>query len=150
MDFVLPTRPSKWHEFTVEEKLAVLDEYDKCLDRGSKTALGRALGVRDSTLRDWFLARESGKLIPKGSYAERDQRLTAEDKRTLKRVLAENELLKAKLAKSEAAVDILGKASALLEAMAKSAAATEPHVEEPEPRRPAWLEPGNGKKPSSE
>jgi transposase len=149
MDFVLPTRPSKWQAFTVEEKLAVLDEYDKCLDRGSKVALSRALGVRDGTLRDWFLAREAGRLVPRGRHAEREQRLNAEDKRTLKRVLRENELLKAKLAKSEAAVDILGKASALLEAMAKSAAATDPHLEEPEPGRPDWLGPGNGNKPPS-
>ena len=145
MDFVMPVRQSNRH-FTVAEKNAILDENEKCLDVGSKAALARAVGIRSATIRDWARARESGRLPSEADPKKEDQRLSAGDKRQLKRVLRENEILKAKLARSEAAVDILGKASALLDAMAKSAAATEPQLEEPEPGRPEWMMPNSGEK----
>ncbi|WP_462200307.1 hypothetical protein [Arthrobacter sp. B2a2-09] len=144
MDFVIPVRQSNRH-FTIGEKNAILDEHEKCLERGSKMALARAIGIRAATVREWARARESGELPAVVDPIKEDQRLNAGDKRQLQRVLKENEILKAKLARSEAAVDILGKASALLEAMAKSAAATEPQVEEREPGRPEWLMPKPGK-----
>ncbi|WP_462200250.1 hypothetical protein [Arthrobacter sp. B2a2-09] len=144
MDFVIPVRQSNRH-FTIGEKNAILDEHEKCLERGSKMALARAIGIRAATVREWARARESGELPAVVDPIKEDQRLNAGDKRQLQRVLKENEILKAKLARSEAAVDILGKASALLEAMAKSAAATEPQVEEQEPGRPEWLMPKPGK-----
>lgn len=144
MDFVIPVRQSNRH-FTVDEKNAILDENEKCLELGSKAALARAIGVKAATIREWACARESGELPAAADSNWEDPRLTAGDKKQLKRVLKENEILKAKLARSEAAVDILGKASALLDAMAKSAAATEPQVEEPEPGRPEWLMPKSGK-----
>lgn len=142
MDFVIPVRQSNRH-FTVDEKNAILDENEKCLELGSKAALARAIGVKPATIREWACARESGDLPADSRW--KDPRLNAGDKKQLKRVLRENEILKAKLARSEAAVDILGKASALLDAMAKSAAATEPQLEEPEPGRPEWLMPKPGK-----
>ncbi|MDP9907905.1 hypothetical protein [Arthrobacter bambusae] len=144
MDFVIPVRQSNRH-FTIGEKNAILDEHEKCLERGSKMALARAIGIRAATVREWARARESGELPAVVDPIKEDQRLNAGDKRQLQRVLKENEILKSKLARSEAAVDILGKASALLEAMAKSAAATEPQVEEQEPGRPEWLMPKPGK-----
>lgn len=144
MDFVIPVRQSNRH-FTVGEKNAILDEHEKCLELGSKAALARAVGIKAATIREWAHARESGELPAMVDPNKEDQRLSAGDKRQLKRVLKENEILKAKLARSEAAVDILGKASALLEAMAKSAAATEPRLDEPEPGRPEWLMPKSGK-----
>ncbi|UZX04282.1 hypothetical protein F8G81_20340 [Arthrobacter sp. CDRTa11] len=142
MDFVIPVRQSN-RRFTVDEKNAILDENEKCLELGSKTALARAVGVKAETIREWAIDRESGDLPADSRW--KDPRLNAGDKKQLKRVLKENEILKAKLARSEAAVDILGKASALLDAMAKSAAATEPQLEEPEPGRPEWLMPKPGK-----
>jgi transposase len=149
MEFVVPVRLSNRHHFTTAQKLAVLDEFDKCLERGSKGQLARAVGVRGATIQEWFNAREAGTLTSrsdtiKGNHVPEDQRLTVGDKRLLKQLQKDNDTLRAKLDKSEAAVDILGKASALLAAMAKSAAATDLALEAPEPVRPAWLsrEPG--------
>lgn len=142
MDFVIPVRSSKKAHFTTEQKLAILDEYDKCLERGAKAALARTLGVNANTLREWYLDREAGHLKSRSdTLKERPwgQWMSASDKRRLKHLEQENEALKAKLAKSEAAVEILGKASALLDAMAKSAAATDPKLPEQEPEVPSWL-----------
>ncbi|PNI09388.1 hypothetical protein CXX84_03730 [Arthrobacter sp. AFG7.2] len=145
MDFVSPPRGSNRKHFTLEQKHAILDEYDKCLDWGSRIAFSRAVGITDGTIRLWVRQRESGELRSRFKSGSEDHRLREGDKRLLKQVLKENEILKAKLARSEAAVDILGKASALLDAMAKSAAATDPELKEPEPQRPEWLVPKPGK-----
>ncbi|QYF88533.1 transposase [Arthrobacter sp. PAMC25284] len=145
MDFVVPVRRSGRSHFTLEQKHAILDEYEKCLERGSRIAFCRAVGIGDNTVRLWVQQREAGELRSSIKQGNEDQRLNAGDKQQLKRVLKENEILKAKLARAEAAVDILGKASALLDAMAKSAAATDPVLEEPEPGRPEWLVPKSGK-----
>jgi transposase len=145
MDFVVPSRLSKRGHFTLAQKHAILDEYDKCLERGSRTAFSRAVGITEGTIRLWVRQREAGELRSRSAAGSGDQRLNAGDKEQLRRVLKENEILKAKLARSEAAVDILGKASALLDAMAKSASATDPEVTAPEPQRPEWLRPKPGK-----
>lgn len=145
MDLVLPSRQSKKTHFTLAQKHEILDEYDKCLERGSKIAFCRAVGIAEGTLRLWVRQREAGELRSNIKQGNEDHRLRESDKRLLKQVLKENEILKAKLARSEAAVDILGKASALLDAMAKSAAATDPELKEPEPQRPEWLMPKSGK-----
>jgi|SRR3954453_21829654 len=146
MDFVIPTRLSNRHHFTTAQKMAVLDEYDKCIERGSKIELARAVGIGTRTISQWFNDREAGTLSSrsdsiKGGVVPEDHRLTISGKRLLKQLEKENEVLRAKLAKSEAAVDILGKASALLAAMAESAAATDPVLEERELERPEWLTP---------
>jgi transposase len=145
MDFVVPTRVSKRSQFTVAQKHLILDEYEKCLERGSKTAFCRAVGITDGTIRLWGRQREAGELRSRATNGTEDRRLREGDKRLLEQVLKENEILKAKLARSEAAVDILGKASALLDAMAKSAAATDPELKDPQPQRPDWLIPESGK-----
>ncbi|MGO4249744.1 hypothetical protein AB4Y87_21270 [Paenarthrobacter sp. RAF54_2] len=145
MDFIVPPRRSKRSHFTLDQKHAILDEYDKCLERGSRIAFCRAVGIGDNTIRLWVQQRETGELRSRSKQGREDHRLREHDKRLLKQVLKENEVLKAKLARSEAAVDILGKASALLDAMAKSAAATDPELKEPEPQRPEWLTSKPGK-----
>jgi transposase len=145
MDFVVPSRRSRKSHFTLARKHEILDEYDKCLERGSRIACCRAVGIADGTLRLWVQQREAGELRSSIKQGKEDQRLREGDKRLLRQVLKENEVLKAKLARSEAAVDILGKASALLDAMAKSAAATDPELKDPEPGRPEWLRPKPGK-----
>jgi len=149
MEFVIPVRASNRHHFTTRQKLAILDEFDNCIERGSKARLARAVGVKGATISDWFNAREAGTLSSRsdtleGNHVPQDQRLTVGDKKLLRQLEKENDILRAKLARSEAAVDILGKASALLAAMAESAAATEPVLEEPAPGYPQWLtvEPG--------
>jgi transposase len=103
MDFVIPVRQSNRH-FTVDEKNAILDENEKCLELGSKAALARAIGIKAETIREWAIARESGELPVWADSNREDPRLNAGDKKQLKRVLRENEILKAKLARSEAAV----------------------------------------------
>lgn len=151
MDFVIPFRSSNRTHFTTPQKLAILAEYDQCVEYGSKIALARAVGVGFTTLSGWFRAREDGTLSSrsdtlKGQYMPEDNRLNSGDKKLLRQLQRENEMLRRKLEKSEAAVDILGKASALLAAMAKSAAATDPVMEDPESGHPAWLIPRPGKR----
>ena len=149
MSFVVPVRASKKAHFTTEQKLAILDEYDKCIERGAKAEFARTIGVGTNTLHGWFQDREAGCLSSRSDSSEGNsvaERLNAGDKKQLKRLEEENRVLKAKLAKSEAAVDILGKASALLEAMSKSATANEPEMPEPEPDRPEWLGPNSSEK----
>jgi transposase len=145
MDFVVPSRRSKRSHFTLAQKHAILEEYDKCLERGSRIAFSRAVGIADGTIRLRLQQREAGELRSNIKQGNEDHRLRESDKRPLKQVLKENEILKARLARPEAAVDILEKASALLDAMAKSAAATDPELKEPEPQRPEWLMPKPGK-----
>lgn len=149
MDSVIPFRSSNRTHFTTPQKLAILDEYDRCLEHGSKIALARAVGVGFTTLSGWFRAREAGTLssrsdTSKDQHMSEDNRLNISDKKLLRQLQRENEMLRTKLEKSEAAVDILGKASALLAAMAESAAATDPVMEDPESGRPAWLSPKPG------
>lgn len=147
----IPTRPSKLHRFSAQQKWDLLLEYDKCLDWGSKSEFCRRVQVNSGTFRDWLVAREEGRLLPPAAQAvsgERSRWMTARERDELKRLRTENERLKKKLEKSEAAVEILGKAAALLDAMARSAAATDPHLEEPEPGHPEWLnKPGDGTSP---
>jgi transposase len=137
----IPTRPTKFHRFSAQQKWDLLLEYDKCLDRGAKAEFCRRAQVHSATFRDWLAARDEG-LLPPGTHfaqGEGSKWMTARERDELKRLRTENERLKKKLEKSEAAVEILGKAAALLDAMARSAAATDPHLEEPEPGRPDWL-----------
>jgi transposase len=138
----MPTRPTKFHRFSAQQKWDLLLEYDKCLDWGSKSEFCRRVQVHSGTFRDWLAAREEGRLLPPEGQSvtgEGKAWMTARDRDELKRLRSENERLKQKLEKSEAAVEILGKAAALLDAMARSAAATDPHLDEPEPGRPEWL-----------
>lgn len=137
-----PFRPTKNHNFTEEQKWALLLEYDKCLDRGSKAAFLRRVGIVRDTIWKWSKAREEGRLtdpatrsLPakQGAMSQRDAQYW---KRRAER--AEREL-----ARSKAANEVLGKAAALLEELSKSA---EP---EPEPTQtagmPQWLADPSGK-----
>jgi plasmid maintenance system antidote protein VapI len=144
----LPTRPYPGYQFTLTEKLRIVDAYEACVELGAKTALTRRLGLRQATIRDWVRAREAGALSAKRLEHERDGEdyrwMTIKDKQELARLRRENRELRSRLEKSEAAVEILGKASALLESMAKSAGAAEPLLEEgPTP------DPDSAKRPGS-
>jgi transposase len=144
MSFEVPSRSSSRGHFTTAQKLEILDEYDKCIEMGSKAQLARAVRVNPRTIYQWFVDRENGCLTSRSDRLNgnpSDNKLKAAEKKQLTQLQAENEALKAKLAKSEAAVDILGKASALLEAMSKSADATDPTLPEVEATRPDWMSP---------
>lgn len=99
MDFVMPVRVSNRKHFTTDQKHAILDEYEKCLEWGSKAAFIRAAGITEGTMNHWCRQRESGELRSRSDTLREDQRLNAGDKQLLKRVLKENEILKAKLAR---------------------------------------------------
>jgi len=106
-----PDRPRR-RSFTAEYKLAVLDEYDRCVGDGDKGALLRREGLYSSHMAEWRRARDSGALAGL-SPRERQKThtpLEAELARTKKRAeRAEAELRKARLV-----IEIQGKASELL------------------------------------
>ncbi|MEV7134370.1 hypothetical protein AB0N24_15930, partial [Arthrobacter sp. NPDC093128] len=80
MDFVMPVRVSNRKHFTTDQKHAILDEYDKCLEWGSKAAFIRAAGITEGTMNRWCRERESGELRSRSDNLEEDQRLNAGDK----------------------------------------------------------------------
>lgn len=59
----VPQRASRQAHFTRAEQWALLIEFDKCVDRGSKTAFYQHVGVSNTTVRSWVKARAEGRLI---------------------------------------------------------------------------------------
>lgn len=148
----IPQRPSRQSSFLPAEKWALLLEFDKCLDRGSKTAFYRTVQVAPVTVKKWIKDREEGRLKAPDEHSKvRAERSTmsGKDYRDFMKLQRENEELKLKLEQSAATVDILKKASALLDSLAKSATnlqASEPVEKATEPESegwPAWLGRGN-------
>ncbi|MEV7135864.1 hypothetical protein AB0N24_23640, partial [Arthrobacter sp. NPDC093128] len=72
MDFAIPARASNRKHFTTEQKHAILDEYDKCLEWGSKGAFIRAVGIANSTLNHWRRQRESGELKSRSDTVKKE------------------------------------------------------------------------------
>jgi transposase-like protein len=121
---------------TVNEKLAILDEYERT-EMGQRGALCRRMRVDPSMVSRWRRQRRDGLLAPSDKketplVLTRAERVEFEGQR---QVIAD---LESRLAQSESAVEVLGKASALLEALAKSAQAKTPQQEEEPPGPPAW------------
>lgn len=147
----IPQRASRQASFTAAEKWALVHEYDKCLDRGSKVAFYRAVGVNSKTVMKWVEAREEGRLVdPNGDRpaVPPRSRMSVLERRDFQLLQRENTALKLKLEQSAATVDILKKASALLDSLAKSA--TMPKIEDVPQRDdgwPDWLKPKNDDKP---
>lgn len=150
----IPQRPSRQAHFLPSERWALLLEFDKCLDRGSKVAFYRKVQVAPVTMRKWSKDRDEGRLTaPDENSATRlsASTMSGQDRRDFMKLERENEALKLKLEQSVATVDILKKASALLDSLAKSASnlqtpeATEKAVEPQEESEgwPAWLKPRN-------
>lgn len=148
----IPERASKRGHFRPAERWALLLEFDKCLDRGSKVAFYRKVGVAESTVKTWVRARAEGRL--KGPDEQQPPRsvrslMTGKERREFTRLEHENAAYKLRLEQSEATVDILKKASALLDSLARSA--TMPKVEELPPKAsegwPDWLNPRNDGRP---
>lgn len=139
----VPFRVTRGQNFTAEQKWVLLLEYDQCLDRGSKSAFCRRIGLNPSTPREWLRLRSTGELRDPATVEDmkKPQRhLGWEERQELERLRRDNTLLERQLEQSEAAVDVLGKAAALLEALAKSAEPQEIMTSPPQrPGRPAWL-----------
>ena len=138
----VPFRATRQQWFTAEQKWALLLEYDQCLERGSKSAFCRRVGIHTVTPREWLRQRAEGRLVDPATVEDMkkpQRRLGWDERQELERLRRDNKSLERQLEQSEAAVDVLGKAAALLEALAKSAeprgATTQPH----QPGRPAWL-----------
>ncbi|WP_213817151.1 hypothetical protein [Glaciihabitans sp. dw_435] len=115
----IPPRPTNNHNFTADERLAILAEFALCVDMGQKSALCRRLGIDPRTPGKWLAAQREGRLVP-GNTTRMASMMSKRERYELVRLQRENEALKLKLAQSESAVDVLGKASELLTALAKS------------------------------
>lgn len=129
-------RLSKQHKFTVRERLAIVAEYEACLEPGEKSALCRRLGVNPSTVARWVRQKRDGLLVD-APGKQNSHMMKHRDRVEYERLKRENEALKAKLAQTEGAVEVLGKASALLEALARSATPPAPSQEQQIP--PAFV-----------
>lgn len=105
--------------FTVDYKLAVLAEYDRCTHPGDKGALLRREGLYSSLITDWRRQHREGALVATPGRSEGGR--GGPSRSELERLRAENERLKRKLAKAEAVIEVQGKVHALLEEISKSA-----------------------------
>ncbi len=154
----IPQRPSRHAHFLPAERWALLLEYDKCLDWGSKAAFCRKIQVTTGTVRDWSRARDEGRLTaPDKDVVEQVPRskMSGRDRREFMKLERENAALKLKLEQSAATVDILKNASALLESLAMSASnlpGPEPTLKAVEPLEesegwPTWLRPKSDEGP---
>jgi transposase-like protein len=99
---------------SIEEKLALLAEYDAC-DPGKKGEFARRNGIYSSQLTEWRRARDAGTLGAKATGGSRS------DQRELDRLEKRNKKLEAELERTRLALDIVGKAHALLEKLSESA-----------------------------
>lgn len=139
----VPFRPSRSSKFTPQQRWALLLEYDQCLERGSRVAFCRRIGVSSYTMNSWVQQRAAGLITepdPARSRGDRRGVLTYEERQELERLRRQNERLKVELEQSIAAADILGKAAAFLEGLAKNADQNQTQPEPPPvPGRPAWL-----------
>ena len=101
--------------FTVEYKMRILREADKCTHPGELGALLRREGLYSSSLSHWRRARDRGDLSgtgirkrgPEGRLVDRRDRRISELER-------ENRRLKSRLERAEALIDVQKKVSELL------------------------------------
>ena len=138
----VPFRPSRHAAFTEDQRWALLLEYDQCLERGSKSAFCRRVGVSSFTMSKWTRLRAAGILTDPALTAPNTnprRALAYDERQELERLKRENARLKRDLEQSRAAAEILGKAAALLEELAKSADQPPAPQPPPVPGRPAWL-----------
>ena len=110
--------------YTVAYKVEALQEWDRCVERGSKTRFLRERGLPQGTLADWVRARDRGEFeasMLKAATSKDGGRgmMNSRDRAELARLRAENERLKSKVAQAEAAQEVLGKAFELLEGITK-------------------------------
>ncbi|PRY67881.1 hypothetical protein B0I08_10542 [Glaciihabitans tibetensis] len=119
----LPHQVTPKQRFSYDEKIRILQVWDRAGEPGLKTALCHRLGIRPATVAGWAKRRREGTLIRReakhrSAVVQRDQAAQ------LKLLAKENDTLRRELARAEGAVDALGKASELLTALAKSSKPT--------------------------
>lgn len=139
----VPFRPSRQSWFTDEQRWALLQEYDQCVERGAKSAFLRRVAVTPYSMRKWARWRDEGRLMdpatkPSTTRLGRNT-LNSDERQELVRLRRDNDRLKRELEQSQTAVELLGKAAALLEGLAKSAKPEQEQEPEPSPGMPAWL-----------
>ena len=132
---------SRGRRFTVEEKRAIIVEYEDA-PYGSKTLVLRRHRLSWSTLQRFFAYRDAG-LLDSGARKGWPYLMTPRaESAEISRLRGEVRRLEAALAReqrnrhvAEAAAEALGKASALLQAMLESA---EPSSSEPSSPVASW------------
>lgn len=140
----IPFRATRKSQFTPEQKWALLLEYDKCLDLGSKSAFCRRVAIGTWTMRDWVRKRAAGEITDpalelKPAPVSRAM-MNQNERQELQRLRAENQRLQHELDQAQTAAQILGKAAAFLEGLAKNAQPpVNPPQPEPHPGIPQWL-----------
>ncbi len=115
----IPEKASR-RRFSAKYKLAILDEYDRLSEPGTKGALLRREGLYSSHLVEWRRARDAGALAELGRPRGRKPRRSPEGVE-LERMQRRAERAEAELAKARLVIEVQGKVSALLEAISESA-----------------------------
>jgi transposase len=101
--------------FTVEYKLGILREADRCVRPGELGALLRREGLYSSTLSNWRRARDRGNLSGTGIRKRGPEgRLVDSRDRQIRDLERENRRLKSRLERAEALIDVQKKVSELL------------------------------------
>lgn len=101
-------------QYTVQYKLRILEEADRCTKSGELGALLRREGIYSSYLSRWRQAREQGKLAALSSKKRGPKPSVdsgAEEENA--RLRRENERLQARLAQAETIIDVQKKLSEL-------------------------------------
>lgn len=112
-----PDAKSQRRTFTVDYKLAIVEEYDAG-NAESRGALLRREGLHTSHISEWRRKRDAGTLNAQAKTSKRRGGSQAEVDKLRRR----NEQLESELAKTKLALDITGKAHALLEMISEGAA----------------------------
>ena len=107
-------RPER-RKFSLEYKLRLLQEVDKCTRPGELGALLRREGLYSSTLSNWRRARARGDLVGPGMRKRGPKaRPVDEGAKRIMKLERENRRLKRRLERAEAVIDVQKKVSELL------------------------------------
>ena len=107
-------RPER-RKFSLEYKLRLLREVDKCTRPGELGALLRREGLYSSALSNWRRARARGDLVGPGMRKRGPKaRPVDEGAKRIMRLERENRRLKRRLERAEAVIDVQKKVSELL------------------------------------
>jgi transposase-like protein len=100
-------------QFTGQYKLHILEEVDRCTERGQVGALLRREGLYSSHLSKWRQQRAAGQLQALSPH-KRGRKAAEVGAEELARLLRENERLRARLEQAELIIDVQKKLSRLL------------------------------------